>query len=208
MRPLLTHLLSALVMLCVLAGCRGQVSEEPPIVPIRNMYNQPRYDSQSHSDYFSDGRTMRPPIEGTIAREMEIDQELVTGRLADDSGWVLEVPTAILREFGSRIEAAERGQERYDIACAPCHGISGAGDGLVSQRASSIGAAALSPPTFHSDRVRHMPDGQLYATITNGIRKMPSYRHNVSLEDRWAIVAYMRALQISQLDVASDAEAN
>ncbi len=195
-------------MVAVLAGCRGQVSEEPPVVPIRNMYNQPRYDSQSRSGYFTDERTMRPLVEGTVAREMQIDVELTTGRLADDSGWVLEVPTAIVRDFGSRQELATRGQERFGIACAPCHGVSGHGDGLVAERAASVGAATLTPPTFHSDRVRHMPDGQLYATITNGIRKMPSYRHNVSLEDRWAIVGYVRALQISQLGVTSNSEAN
>ena len=198
----------AMLMVTVLAGCRGQVSEEPPVVPIRNMYNQPRYDAQSRSGFFQDGRTMRPLVEGTVAREMELDVEVVTGRMADDSGWVLEIPTSVVRDLGSRPELAARGEERFAIACAPCHGLSGHGDGLVAQRAAEIGAAALVPPTFHSDRVRHMPDGQFFSTITNGIRKMPSYRHNVSLSDRWAIVAYVRALQISQLGVASNSEAN
>lgn len=191
-------ILVALVGLSALAGCRGQVSEEPPIVPIRNMYDQPRYDPQEGSDFFQDGRTMRPPVEGAIAREMEPDSTIATGRSEDDSAWLLEVPAQVVQRGGGMEAVVERGQDRYEIYCAPCHGIAGDAEGLVANRAVERGFAALKPPSFHDDRIRHMPDGQLYATITNGIRNMPSYRHNVPQDDRWAIVTYVRALQISQ----------
>jgi mono/diheme cytochrome c family protein len=95
-------------------------------------------------------------------------------------------------------QALARGQQRYDIYCAPCHGVAGDGAGLVSKRAERRGFSALIAPTLHDDRIRQMPDGQLYGTITNGIRNMPAYGHNVSQDDRWAIVTYVRALQISQ----------
>jgi len=196
------------LLLSLAAGCRGEVSTEPPIVPIRNMYNQPRYDAQERSAYFQDQRNMRPQVEGTVSREMEVDYSTETGRLDDESGWVMEVPRDVMQDFGSRQALVERGQERYNITCAPCHGISGHGDGLVAMRAVSVGAAALNPPTFHGDRVRQMPDGQLYATITHGIRSMPSYRHNVQMNDRWAIVSYVRALQLSQQGVEPLGEEN
>ncbi len=205
-------------------GCRGQVSEEAPIVPIRNMYEQPRYDSQQASTFFEDGRTMRPPIEGTIAVEMESNATISTGRTEDNSAWLLEVPTDVVARFhperGSRSTATgrwehatwgalnaeeqqdarramlERGQERYNIYCTPCHSEAGDGLGLIAQRGLEIGASAIKPPSFHADGFRSMPDGQLYATITNGIRNMPAYSQSVPLADRWAIVSYVRALQI------------
>ncbi len=188
-----TLLLSALV----LTSCRGQVSEETPVVPIRNMYDMPRYDPQEESGFFQDGRTMRPQVEGTLAREMEPNAMFATGRTDDDAAWILEIPTPIVDRNGGATEFLERGHDRYDIYCAPCHSLVGDGNGLVAQRAESLGAAALKPPTFHEDRLRHIPDGQLYALITNGIRAMPAYRHSVPQDDRWAIVSYVRALQIA-----------
>lgn len=192
------QLLLALSGLGALVGCRGQVSEEPPIVPIRNMYDQPRYDPQEGSDFFQDGRTMRPLVEGTVAREMEVDLAVESGRTEDDSSWLLEVPGPVLQRQGGMEQALARGHERYDVYCAPCHGIAGDGGGLVSKRAEQLGASALIAPTLHDTRIREMPDGQLFATITNGIRNMPAYGHNIALDDRWAIVTYVRALQISQ----------
>ena len=208
MKNVLQPMIASALLLTVAAGCRGEVSTEPPIVPIRNMYNQPRYDAHERSGFFQDQRTMRPQVEGTIAREMEVDISTETGRLDGDAGWVVEVPRDVMQDFGSREAMAERGQERYNISCAPCHGISGHGDGLIATRAVSVGAAALNPPTFHNERVRQMPDGLLYATITNGIRTMPSYRHSVAMNDRWAIVSYVRALQLSQQGVEPIGEEN
>lgn len=193
------HRLAALTLLLgALAGCRGQPHEEPPIHAIRNMYQQPRYNPQSRSQFFADSRTMRPPVPGTVSREMTVELDVATGRELDGDGWVMEVPEQVVDEHGGMRAMLDRGQERYDIYCSACHGLSGRGDGIVGQRAQSLGAAALKPPTFHDDRLRHIPDGQLYATITNGIRNMPAYGHSIPVEDRWAIVGYVRALQLSQ----------
>ncbi len=193
----MTRLIVILAAFMAVTGCRGQVSEEPPVVPIRNMYHQPRYDPLEESHFFEDGRTMRPPVEGAVAREMEPNASFATGRTEDDSAWLLEVPAPIVQRKGGMEALVQRGQERYEIYCAPCHGIAGNGQGLVANRADELGFSTLRPPTFHDDRIRHMPDGQLYATITNGIRNMPAYRHNIPQDDRWAIVTYVRALQIT-----------
>lgn len=197
LRPFRTFT-TALVLTGLALGCRGQVSEEPPIVPLRNMYDQARYDAQEDSNFFRDGRTMRPLVEGVVAREMEVDETFHSGRTDDDSSWLLEVPSEIVERNGGMADLVARGHERYDIYCAPCHSLAGDGEGLVSQRAESLGYVAIKPPTFHDQRIRSMPDGQLYATITNGIRNMPAYSQSIPLDDRWAIVTYVRALQISQ----------
>ncbi len=183
-------------------GCVGEPSSEPPIVPIRNMYNQPRITAQIASDFFQDGRGARPLVEGTVAQEMEREISTQTGRTEDDSDWLLEIPASVVERQGGLAAMADRGHERYDIYCAPCHAESGNGQGMVYRRAQQLAAnnqsGAFAPTDLHDERIRHIPDGQLYATISNGIRTMPAYRHSVPLDDRWAIVAYVRALQLSQ----------
>lgn len=181
-------------LLGAVAGCRGQTSAEPPILPLRNMADQDRYDPQSESKFFADHRTMRMPVAGTVPRERVLDPELADGRLADDSGYVLEVPKAIAAGFGGGDAMVARGHERYDIYCRPCHDGTGSGKGMVITRANWQPA----PPTFHQDRIRQMPDGQLFATISRGVRMMPSYGSRIPVQDRWAVVSYVRALQLSQ----------
>ena len=188
-----------------LVGCRGQTSKDPPIVPIRNMYHQPRYNMQAESEYFADHRTMRPPVEGAVARERIVDPEVALGRLADESGYVLTVPRAVIASFGGMAALLSRGQERYGIYCAPCHDATGSGNGAVAQHAVAVGAAAMKPPSYHSERLRHAPDGQIFATITNGIRNMPAYGYQIPTQDRWAIVGYFRALQVSRASVGEQA---
>ena len=178
----------------VLGGCRGQTSAEPPILPLRNMFDQDRYNAQAESRWFADGRTMRMPVKGTVPRERELDPVLADGRLADDSGYVPEVPKAIADHFGGAEAMVARGHERFDIYCRPCHDGTGSGQGTVITRSGWQPA----PPSFHQDRIRQMPDGQMFATITRGVRVMPSYGSRMPLEDRWAIVSYVRALQLSQ----------
>ncbi len=192
--------LAASALLVLLGACRGQVHEEPPIHPLRNMYQQPRYNPQAASAFFADGRAMRPLVPGTVAREMEPDLPVATGlESARPARYVEEVPQQVVRRLGGPQKMLERGQDRYAIYCAPCHGLSGAGDGLVAERATKVGAPVLKPPSFHQDRMRALPDGHVYAVITNGVRNMPPYRHSVPLDDRWAIVAYVRALQLTEL---------
>ena len=194
-------LLITLAVATLAAGCVGGESSEPPVVGIRNMYNQPRYDSQERQPFFADQRSMRPEVEGTVSREMEPVLSWATGRNADQ-GYVLEVPEKLVAAKGGSEAFLERGQERYEIFCAACHSISGDGKGMVSRRAGALGASGLIAPSFHDDRLRHIPDGQLFATITNGVRNMPAYAHNIPVDDRWAIVHYVRALQLSQAPAA------
>jgi hypothetical protein len=185
------------IAVAALAGCRGQTSKDSPIVGIRNMYDQPRYDMQSKSDFFADKRTMRLPVEGTVTREEILDEEVGHGRLKDDSGYVLTIPGPVIERSGGMLSLISRGQERFNIYCTPCHDKTGSGHGMAVKH------GMLAPPTFHQDRIRHMPDGQLFETISNGIRNMPSYGISVPVPDRWAIVAYVRALQLSQAPIAA-----
>jgi mono/diheme cytochrome c family protein len=177
-------------------GCQGQRSKDPPIVPIRNMHEVPRYDAQEPSPYFEDGRAMRPQIPHTVAREMVIDEAIDTG-VDVDGDYVLTVPEEVVTGAGGMQPLAERGQGRYEIFCTPCHGGLGDGNGMVPEVS---GVGTIRPPSFHDDRLRHAPDGQIYATIRNGIRNMPAYGANIPVTDRWAIVAYLRALQLNQAE--------
>jgi hypothetical protein len=186
----------------LVSGCVGWETDEPPIVGIRNMYNQPRYDTQEKKPFFADQRSMRPEVQGTVSREMEASLTWATGRTADDT-YILEVPPRLIEQNGGRQAMIERGRNRYNIYCTPCHSHAGDGRGMVSRRAEQLGASALVAPTFHDDRLRHVPDGQIFATITNGVRNMPSYGHNIPVDDRWATVMYVRALQLSQAPQAA-----
>jgi mono/diheme cytochrome c family protein len=195
-------LLITLAVMALVSGCVGGESSEPPIVGIRNMYNQPRYDVQERQPFFADQRSMRPEIEGTVSREMESSLTWATGRTADEE-YLLEVPPKLIATYGGTEAMMARGRDRYDIYCATCHSISGDGKGMVSRRAAALGASGLIAPSFHDDRLRHIPDGQLYATIKNGLRNMPAYGFNIPGKDRWAIVLYVRALQLSQAPAAA-----
>jgi mono/diheme cytochrome c family protein len=104
----------------------------------------------------------------------------------------------IVTRFGGAVAMVARGRARFGIYGTPCHDATGAGNGLVKKRALARGATAFVPPTFHQDRLRHMPDGQLFATISNGVRMMPAYGPQIPVQDRWAVVSYVRALQLSQ----------
>ncbi|MEO8797130.1 MAG: cytochrome c [Polyangiaceae bacterium] len=194
MKP--TLLVIGLVGATVLGGCRGDTSREAPIVPIRNMYNQPKYSMQGESEFFADHRTMRMPPEGVVSREEEWDETIATGRLDDDSGYILTIPENVLEQAGGMAALEKRGQDRFGVYCTPCHDHTGSGNGMIVKR------GLMHPPTFHQDRLRHAPDGQIFATISNGIRNMPAYGPQVPVRDRWAIVSYVRALQISQAPLA------
>lgn len=184
-----------LLSAAALSGCRGQTSKEPPVAILRNMFNQPRYNAQSYSAYFPDMRTMREPVEGTIPREQETNPMLAEGRTVSDEGFVDTIPAMVIQRAGDMGRLIDRGESRYGIYCAPCHDGLGTGKGMVIQRAANQG---FQPPTFHQERIRSMPDGQLFQTITYGYNSMPAYGQIVPIDDRWAIVAYVRALQLSQ----------
>ncbi len=167
-------------------ACRGQKSKNPPIHPVLNMDFQHHFKTQEGSSFFEDGRAMRPKVPGTIARgELVGSEELRTGKAGGE--YLQESPLTVTTEL------VKRGQDRYEIFCTPCHGSAGYGDGIVTKRGN------LPPPSFHDERIVQMPVGQLYESIQAGVRgNMPSYANRISVKDRWAVVAYMRALQMSQ----------
>ena len=180
---LFVPLLSALV----LSACyRGQPKKKPPVHIIPDMDSQPRYDTQEFSPFFEDGLTMRQPVSGTVAvGQLDDDVAYYEGKNARGN-FVRENPLAITMPM------LKRGRERYDVYCAPCHSRVGDGTGIM------IGRGYVPPPSFHQDRLREIEDGHIYDVIKNGIRNMPSYAHQIPVEDIWAITAYFRALQRSQ----------
>lgn len=185
--------LLTLSIILVLVGCfRGRPSEKPPIHVNPNMDSQEKYKAQSESRFFENGASMRLPIAGTIAQgELRADIAYYEGKDADGQ-FLKKSPVPVTMHL------LERGRERFNIFCSPCHGQTGDGQGIVVKR------GYMPPPTFHQDLVRNYPDGHLYNVITNGIRNMPSYKQQVPVKDRWAIVAYVRALQRSQNAAVKD----
>jgi mono/diheme cytochrome c family protein len=176
---------------------------EPRVHIIQDMDNQPKVKAQSRLMLFADRRGMRPPVEGTVARGAAIgDPALTLGRTEGET-WIETNPVPVTMPL------LERGQQRYEIYCSPCHGLSGYGDGMVAQRADQLQEGTWTPPTsFHTDLVRDRPAGHLFNTISNGIRNMPSYGSQIPVDDRWAIVAYVRALQRSQNATIDDVPAD
>jgi mono/diheme cytochrome c family protein len=176
---------------------------EPRIHIIPDMDNQPKVKAQSRFMLFADRRGMRPPVAGTVARGSLIgDSSLEFGRTAGDV-WVEAIPVEM------SMSLLERGRKRYDIFCSPCHGLSGYGDGMVARRADQLQEGTWTPPTsFHTELIRERPAGHIYNTISNGIRNMPAYGSQIPIDDRWAIVAYVRALQRSQNATIDDVPAD
>lgn len=180
--------IAAVAVPVLLAGCRGQKFEHQPVHPNMNMDQQRRFEAQEKNPFFADGRSMRMPVEGTVARGNLREDKAYYQGINPDSSFVAEIPVEVTRSF------LERGQKQYNIYCTPCHGLTGDGQGIIM-----TGQYGFVPaPSYHQDRLRNVEDGYLYSTISNGIRNMPSYAHQVEVEDRWAIVAYIRALQRSQ----------
>jgi mono/diheme cytochrome c family protein len=164
---------SLMITLVCCAGCH------------RDMQDQPRYETLEASNFFADGKSSRPLVEGTVARGSLSEAEIVkSGRSKGElvESIPLEVDRALLL----------RGQERFNIYCAVCHGRTGQADGMVVQR------GFRQPPSYHTERLRNLPDGHYFDVISNGFGVMPAFRLQTSPRDRWAIVAYVRVLQLSQ----------
>ena len=149
------------------------------------MYNQPKYEALEGSTLFANGQASRLPIDGTVARgHLRFDDHLYRGMAGDDFATILPVPVTV--------ELLERGQERFNIYCAPCHDRTGRGNGMIVQR------GLKQPPSLHEERLRNIPVGHFFDVMTNGFGVMYSYASRISVEDRWAIAGYIRALQFSQ----------
>ena len=156
-----------------LGGCNEELLRQ-------DMANQPKYRPQAPSDFFADGRSGRPLIENTVARGSIANDELVVPK--DSNAFPLPINQALL----------ERGEARYKIYCTPCHGLQGDGNGMIVDRGMKR------PPSYHIDRMRQSPNGYFYDVITNGFGSMYSYSAQIPPKDRWAIIAYIRALQLSR----------
>ena len=158
------------------------------------MANQARYDPLEPSDFFGDGMSARPRVPGTVARgEITSDPFFDTGKIngADADGFPMPVT----------LELIDRGHERFDIYCQQCHGRVGDGNGMVPSR------GYRRPPSFHTDILRKAPTGHFFDVMTNGFGAMPPYKIMIPPQDRWAIVAYIRALQLSQNATVADVPA-
>jgi hypothetical protein len=167
--------LRVLLALCVITttACR------------QDMHDQPRFEPLEGSTFFQDGRASRPLVEGTVARgHLHLDEHLYTGKVGSEFAKTFP--------FEINKEVLERGQQRYNIYCTPCHDKVGSGKGMIVQR------GFRPPPSYHIDRLRDAPPGYFFDVITNGFGAMYSYSDRISPEDRWAIIAYIRVLQLSQ----------
>jgi mono/diheme cytochrome c family protein len=176
-------LLSAICYLLSLSACR------------QKMANQPRYDPLEPSDFFADGMSARPRIAGTVARgDLAIDPVVASGKMngQDIDGFPMAVTPQMLN----------RGEERFNIFCSECHGRTGDGNGMIPSR------GYRHPPSFHTELLRNAKTGHFFDVMTNGFGAMPSYANQVPVADRWAIVAYIRALQISQNATINDVPAD
>jgi mono/diheme cytochrome c family protein len=170
------------VSLLALGGCRQDMHDQPKYIPLRE------------SGFFRDGSSARPLPEGTIARgTLQDDSVFYTGKVGNAE--ITELPLPLTKEL------IDRGQERFNIYCSPCHDRTGNGQGMIVRR------GYRQPPSFHLDRLRQAPIGHFFDVATNGFGAMPDYRAQIQPRDRWAIAAYIRALQLSQHATEADVPA-
>ena len=194
--------LAFLVVLTVsVLGFRGSTFTKPPLMVFPDtffpeMNKQAKYKPQASSEFFADGRADRPLPPGVVSRNpLREDDHLYRGKTADGQ-WARGFPAAV--QVDARL--MERGRERFTIYCQPCHGALGDGKGIVTQY--NWGA----PANFHSDVFRNMTEGEIFDTVTNGKKTMFPYGDKLVPEDRWAVIAYIRALQRAQNSRAEDVE--
>jgi mono/diheme cytochrome c family protein len=189
--------LCLVVVVSAVGACRGATSDQPPMYLFPDMDWQEKVQGQEEFAFFPDGRGNRPPVDGTVAR----------GQLHEDSAyWTGKVQGAYLAPAPIKVDAATlaRGQDRFNIYCSPCHDRAGSGHGMVTMRAGGV----FNPPDFAGERVRGLSDGQIFDTITNGVRNMPSYKVQIPAQDRWVIVTWLRVLQRSQHGSLDDVPAD
>lgn len=171
--------LPGLLVVLALAGCR------------QDMHDQPRFKPLAKSDFYTDLRSARPPVEGTVARgQLHEDTYFYTGKIGNSPGDYMPFPVTA--------EVLDRGRQRFNIYCTPCHSRLGDGNGVIVQR------GFRPPPSYHTARLRKAPLGYFFDVMTNGFGAMPEYSSQIPPRDRWDIVAYIRALQLSQNATASD----
>lgn len=204
-RPLLYVLLVVVALSLIPVGLlyKARATRSRTTTRIQVVYdmdNQFYQKAQSENDFFADGRSMRKPPQGTIASgQLRVDDAFFAGTVGNDTTFVDTMPIPLTAAL------MDRGQERYDVFCAPCHGLSGNGNGPVHVRAMALAEGTWTPPTdLTSQAIVDRSVGHIYNSIAKGIRNMPSYGSQIAPEDRWAVVAYVRALQLSRNAKISD----
>ena len=195
-RPRLVLSALATISLVAVTGCaRGCTSSRPPIHLNPSMDDQPKVLTQTASTFFYDGSSMRQPVPGTVPiGGLKEDTAFFTGKGADEQ-FVMTIPVTVDEAL------LERGRQRYEIYCQPCHDPRGDGRGILFQRGN------VPTATFHQEKIQKYPDGQIFDVITNGMGLMPAYRWPIPPADRWAIIAHVRELQRDRLARAAAASA-
>jgi mono/diheme cytochrome c family protein len=193
----------AVIGVVSIAGFRGHHFSKPPMEIFPDMIYQDKVKDQLPSAFFPDGNSARAPIEGTVAIEMPARNDYWSTGKWDDTHWGDGIPVHDAVDGGRplAIDAANiaRGRERYTITCSVCHGAVGDGKGITSKYGMNTVA------TYQTDRIRNMNDGEIFNTITNGKGQMLGFGYNITIDDRWRIIMYLRALQRSQNASLSDA---
>jgi len=193
----------AFVPPAVIARVRANPSPNRGIAIIQNMAEQPSLRAQQPNALFQDGRAARPPVPGAIARQDPTIVKDVFWQGGADGAWSNTLPPEVTLDMA----LLERGRDRFAIYCALCHGYAGFGDGIINARAQALltnvsgpvdGTVWVQPRSLHEPEVEAQPIGQIFNTISNGIRNMAGYAAQIPVEDRWAIAAYVKALQRSQ----------
>ena len=157
----------------------------------QDMHDQPRFEPLEKNSFFADGRASRPLVAGTVARgQLRLDKHLYEGRVEGELAPTFPFPITA--------DVLRRGRQRYDIFCSPCHDVMGTGQGMIVQR------GFRAPTSFHIDRLRRAAPGHFFDVISNGLGAMYDYADRVPVHDRWAITAYIRALQLSQNTAIED----
>ena len=174
-----TELIAIVVLSATLAACR------------QDMHDAPSYDPLQQTDFFANGAASRMLVANTVARgQLREDEHLYTGRVNGQPATEFPMPITA--------EVMARGQERFNVYCSPCHGRTGLGDGMIVQR------GFRAPPSYHEERIRNAPVGYFFDVMTNGFGAMQDYSAQVTVTDRWAIAAYIRALQLSRHATVAD----
>jgi mono/diheme cytochrome c family protein len=188
--------LSVLAVMIV-AGKRGDVSRQPPIELFADMDRQPKLRPQTANRFFKDGLSSQLPVAGTIARGSAYENTPAnTGKIPGTTNWVENIPVPVTSSL------LKRGRERFDINCSPCHGAQADGNGITKKFGMSV------VTSLHDPRLVKMADGEIFNTITYGKNLMGAYGGQVTIEDRWAIIAYVRALHRSKLATIDDVPAD
>jgi mono/diheme cytochrome c family protein len=193
---------ASLVPFAIFAMARESKGPSPRIHAVGDMDWQAKFKSQRENTFFADGRSEREPPPGTVAvGDLREDDHFYRGKL--NGAWARTFPPQV--EISR--DTMERGRERFGIYCAPCHGLAGNGDGMVNKRAESLAEGRdgwVIPTNMNQEHLRQQPIGQLFNSVTHGVRNMPAYGSQIKVEDRWAILLYVRALQKSRGSNLSD----